>query len=511
MKKKWIPHIVTIMAFVVFIVLGLASASSGPARETLPQPFEKKAEKYFKNGGSLFEKKDYSRALTEFNKAIEINPNHATAYVYRGSANHNLNRLELAMTDYKKSLEIDPNHIYASFTNTNIALIYMTRNDHENAEIFADRALAINPNNQRAIEIKSQIVTVRARTELASGRINIQNGVTSISTDEYANKSLISVIIPNSVTIIEEGAFRKNKLTSVVIPDSVARIGGRGGQRIGMFLIGDQYIGAFSENQLTDITIGKSVTSIGGYAFSHNKLTNVIIPEGVTSIGEGAFYCNQLTSVIIPDSVTSIGNCAFQGNNLTNVVIGKNVTIIGDEAFVGTGHRYGDSEYGINQITRVIIPNSVISIGVHAFNNNQLITLEIGNSVTSIGDFAFRDNQLTNVVIPNNVTSIGRGAFRANKISNVIIGNAVTSVGDNAFSDNPLTSVTIGDGISNLNENVFSGSLRNLSRISIGSNVNLHGYSDVVWRGFSSFYNSNGNRAGIYILTDGRWNAQYRK
>jgi len=38
-----------------------------------------------------------------------------------------------------------------------------------------------------------------------------------------------------------------------------------------------------------------------------------------------------------------------------------------------------------------------------------------------------------------------------------------------------------------LNENIFTRSMRNVTRISIGSNVNLSGYSDVVWSGFSSF------------------------
>ena len=37
MNKKWFPHIIAVMALVVFIVLGLACASSGSARETLPQ------------------------------------------------------------------------------------------------------------------------------------------------------------------------------------------------------------------------------------------------------------------------------------------------------------------------------------------------------------------------------------------------------------------------------------------------------------------------------------------
>ena len=72
------------------------------------------------------------------------------------------------------------------------------------------------------------------------------------------------------------------------------------------------------------------------------------------------------------------------------------------------------------------------------------------------------------------------------------------------------TSITIPDSLGSFNENVFTGSLRNVTRISIGANVNLDGYNDVVWRGFSTFYRVNGNRAGTYTLSNGKWSAQYR-
>jgi hypothetical protein len=45
------------------------------------------------------------------------------------------------------------------------------------------------------------------------------------------------------------------------------------------------------------------------------------------------FAHNQLTSVIIPNSVTEIGPCAFDDNPLTRVTIGTNVTIKANNAF----------------------------------------------------------------------------------------------------------------------------------------------------------------------------------
>lgn len=77
------------------------------------------------------------------------------------------------------------------------------------------------------------------------------------------------------------------------------------------------------------------------------------------------YLCNE-TAVVIPEiirgqQVLSIGNFAFFENQLTSVVIPNSVTIIGDNAFV------------YNELTSVVIPNNVISIEEGAFSKNQLI------------------------------------------------------------------------------------------------------------------------------------------
>ena len=61
------------------------------------------------------------------------------------------------------------------------------------------------------------------------------------------------------------------------------------------------------------------------------------------------------------------------------------------------------------QITSITIPDSITSIGPHAFVNCfSLKSITIPDSVTSIGDYAFLNcKSLTSITIPNSVTSIG--------------------------------------------------------------------------------------------------------
>ena len=106
---------------------------------------------------------------------------------------------------------------------------------------------------------------------------------------------------------------------------------------------------------------------------------------------------------VIPNSVTSIGIHAFSGcRNLQKITIPNSVTSIGNYAF-----------YGCSSLQSITIPNSVTSIGDGAFSGcRNLQKITIPNSVTSIGNYAFYGcSSLQSITIPNSVTSIGNYAF----------------------------------------------------------------------------------------------------
>ena len=137
----------------------------------------------------------------------------------------------------------------------------------------------------------------------------------------------------------------------------------------------------------------------------------------VTLIGDYAFYgCDNLTSVVIPDSVTAIDKHAFRDcSNITSLVIGNNVKSIGFAAF-----------YSLKSLKSVTIPASVTFIDEAAFVGCQSltsITVDENNTIYKSldGNLYSKDgktliqyaigNTKASFKIPDGVTTIGYAAF----------------------------------------------------------------------------------------------------
>lgn len=266
-----------------------------------------------------------------------------------------------------------------------------------------------------------------------------------------------------------------------------------------------------------DITLqskcrGKPVTKIESDAFQGNaSITSVTIPDSVTSIGDSAFYgCKGLTSITIPNSVKSIRSDAFKGCyklvevlNLSNLTITKGST---DNGYVGyyalnvrtsadsrselitkDGYQFyedGDTVYLLGYLgkeTKLTLPEKspgekAYSIYRYAFYDlTDLTSVIIPNSVTSIGYSAFYGcTGLTSITIGNSVTSIGNYAFSwCTGLTSVTIGNSVTNIGNSAFSGcTGLTSITIPEGVTSIGNSAFYG-CTNLTSITIPSSVTI--------------------------------------
>jgi hypothetical protein len=269
--------------------------------------------------------------------------------------------------------------------------------------------------------------------------------VTSIGSSAFQGcSSLTEINIPQGVTSIGSGAFYNCSNLTKAEFSSI--------ESLCNMKFNDLYSNPLSYahhlfingEEVTNVIIPTSVTSIGNYAFSGcSSLTEINIPQGVTSIGEYTFYgCSSLTEINIPQGVTSIAQATFSGcSSLTEINIPQGVTSIGSSAFDNCSSLTKAEFCSIESLCNIRFNNSnsnPLYYAHHLFVNGEEVTnVIIPTSVTSIGNYTFYGcSYLTEINIPQGVTSIGRYAF-----------NGCSS----------LTGITIPDGVSNIGDVTFSG------------------------------------------------------
>ena len=196
------------------------------------------------------------------------------------------------------------------------------------------------------------------------------------------------------------------------------------------------------------------VTSLD-YAFEYNdeitSFDELQYFTGLTYINDYEFYsCDNLTSMILPENITSIGYDAFYNCNIIGeLVIPNSVTYIGASAF-----------NECSSLTSVTVPEGVTSIEEGVFGwCSSLETVNLPNSVETIGNWAFHGcTSLTNLVLPNALTSIGYEAFtNCHSLTGTLeLPASVISIDGNAFEDcYSLTGLALPNSLQSIGNNAF--------------------------------------------------------
>ncbi|MHA0290682.1 leucine-rich repeat domain-containing protein [Mesomycoplasma ovipneumoniae] len=147
-------------------------------------------------------------------------------------------------------------------------------------------------------------------------------------------------------------------------------------------------------------------------------LSKIIFPETLTEIEDYAFYA---------DSANLTDKEKIQELDFSKAT---NLKKIGDFAFQG------------NNITKLVLPSSLVSIGKQAFAKNNLEQVDFSNSknLEIIQTGAFFDNKIKNLDFSQNtkLIEIFSSAFESNKIETVKFNKSAkpVTIGTSAFKEN---------------------------------------------------------------------------
>ena len=285
-------------------------------------------------------------------------------------------------------------------------------------------------------------------------------GENSIPPWNQYKESAKKIVISNGITHIGSYSFSYyTGVTEVVIPSTVESIG----------------CGAFENCDINSLDLPEGLREIDTRAFSYqDNITSVVLPESLERIGTGAFCnCELLDDVYIGSGLRVMGGNPFGGcKKLQNLQISsanpnfsiksfclfdKNDTLImylggkkmdsftipsGTKVIANSAFEGINGEHLIRTLT---IPDSVVTIGDHAFYCTGLSTINFGKKVEEIGEWAFDSNYFTSVQLPDSLTRIGYRAFDlCTSLKSINIPRNVKSIGRDAFGgDFALTSITV--------------------------------------------------------------------
>ncbi|HCG35547.1 MAG TPA: hypothetical protein DER23_04295 [Clostridiales bacterium] len=183
--------------------------------------------------------------------------------------------------------------------------------------------------------------------------------------------------------------------------------------------------------------------------------TTIVIPssiEGVkvTAIDSKAFspeaQITKFSKIIIPDSVTTIGSLAFACASIVKL----------DEDAPDTGYDRYKANGGLDS---VVIPNSVKELGEKAFMEcGSLVNIVLPHSITAIYDRTFDAcYSLKSIVIPDTVRSLGDYAFRkCYNLTSVTLSSSIDTIGRETFRYcEVLESLVIPEGVRSIGEQAF--------------------------------------------------------
>ncbi len=226
-----------------------------------------------------------------------------------------------------------------------------------------------------------------------------------------------------------------SSLKTVRIPESVTTIGDR------------SFYGCTT---LTGVTLHEGLVSLGNYAFYNcDSLTGITIPKSMETIGSHAFFdCSGMVELTIPDTTVKLGSYCF--GNCKGL---RTVTLPVDYDFTNNPFSASSSTDHTNSVTtihytfgqngvmtdRVGNTNTILSYNrtLEYASRNSIQSIDFEDGITHVANYLFYpgSGSLTEIKLPDSMQTIGSHAFNGcTALSDIDFNDGLVSLGDYAFN-----------------------------------------------------------------------------
>jgi tetratricopeptide (TPR) repeat protein len=154
---------------------------------------------YYNRGNAYFAKGYYEQAISDYDKAIELEPNNAIVYFSRGKAYAYNNKFDEAISDYNKAIEINPKFAMAYFYR---AQSYSETHEYERASADYGKTIDLEPKFELAYRYSSDLYKNHLEFERRRKELKRQD-----LSGDYAAKRYAAIARQKSYELWQTTAF----------------------------------------------------------------------------------------------------------------------------------------------------------------------------------------------------------------------------------------------------------------------------------------------------------------
>jgi hypothetical protein len=333
----------------------------------------------------------------------------------------------------------------------------------------------------------------------------LPEGITTIMPFAFSDAdTLEKVVLPSSLRILGGGAFyRCRSLESVELPPNLIDVGSNP-------FTGCPKITLTSHSPLFPVIDGVLYSSTGCLISYPPKRedSHFSIPEKVSALGDSAFEdATHLQVLEIPSSVERVfGNPLMGCSHLEVISHSKDVRIVEDGLYESVYQKLvcllprhigdfkvlaGTKSIGnyafaeCPQLKKVILPESLITLGVEPFKGDRNYSLQSGCKEYPVSDGVLyhsqnnsliacpRDKAIGEFKVPFSINSLAPGAFEGCDALTQIVLENVALIGPEAFRGcTSLTRLHFADWVTSIGDRAFAG-CTSLKEVSLSKRTEL--------------------------------------